>query len=144
MIDAANGYIQLPDGLVLRPMMAAQYIPRNSRSDAYPVGIPGSRISRLGLHEVDGRKWSVGAIFARTLDQVLVQLQLDTIVDWSLDSEKLRNRHHIEYMREAFRAFRLKPEPGEGVRVDLPWGSVACSIDLRGLQALLLVTYHDQ
>ncbi|MGN6482549.1 hypothetical protein [Luteibacter sp.] len=141
MIDVTNGYVRFPDGLILSPSMTVQDLPETWRDREYRSGIEGRRMFPCGSHEARGQRWGVAAIFVGQIDQVLLQLQSDSLDDWTLDNERIRNRQHVEYIREAFRGFRTVAEPGNGLRVEFPWGFVACTLDLRGVQALLQVKY---
>ncbi|MGA7440503.1 MAG: hypothetical protein WBW32_20465 [Luteibacter sp.] len=141
MIDAVSGYVRFPDGLILYPAMMLRDLPEKYRSKEYRAGADGHRMFPCGKHDMYGQQWGVAAIFAGQIDQVWLQLQSESLVGLSLDNEWVRHRWHIDYMRESFRGHRFTSQPGDGVRVGLPWGFVACSVDLRGVQALLQVKY---
>lgn len=143
MIDAFSGYVSFPDGLVLYPAMTLRELSENYRSMEYRAGGGGHRMFPCGSHDMEGHQWGVAAIFAGQIDQVLLQLQSESLVDWTMDNEWVRHRWHIDYMREAFDGHRFSPQPGDGIRVDFSWGFVACSVDLRGVQAIMQVKYSS-
>ena len=143
VIDSVSGRVSFPDGLVFYPSMTVRDLPGNCRAKEYRAGMEGHRMFPCGPHEMDGRRWGVAAIFSSHIDQVWLQLQSEALVGMSLDNEWIRHRWHIDYMRESFQGRHFIPQPGDGIRVDLPWGFVACWVDPRGVQAILQVKYTD-
>jgi len=116
--------------------------------------IPGAKVSAsvagraqlsLGAHTVEGESWGVGVVFIQTkLSQIWLQCLSADGVDttaWSLENEKIRKATHDVVVKRLCSSIGSAVQTTSSLVYKFPWGKVSSVLDIRGVQALILVEY---
>lgn len=100
----------------------------------------------LGSHTAEGKLWGLGAAVRndRVVQFWLQHLDADGIIQdaWDINNEMRRQKAHDDYMRTICdEAGTLGNSVGTGRRWQFNWGSISSALDLKGVQALLVIDY---
>lgn len=112
-------------------------------SNHSPFNIGQSQQFALGSHTAQGKLWGVAAVVR---NEKVVQLRLQyldaegVVQDaWNMSNEERRQAAHEDYMR------MVSDETGTlsngGRQWQFSWGKISSTLDLKGVQALLIVDY---
>lgn len=146
MIDLDSGAIEFDDFLSIdaqSPLSRMEEIPGTRSAPS----IPGRYQLSIGTHPVHGEMWGVGLVYLQSkLNQVWLQcLSVDGVDSnsWSLENEKLRKTAHDVVVNELCSSGGSTRPPGPTLVFKFPWGKVSSILDIRGVQALIVVEYSN-
>jgi hypothetical protein len=74
----------------------------------------------------------------RQLEKVLLQMLGKDESNWSLQQEEWRQRTHDKFLEQLCSGVA---RPAGGARYSFPWGAVESTLDRKGVQALIVVSY---
>jgi hypothetical protein len=102
-----------------------------------------SRQFALGSHTAQGKRWGLGAVVRneKVVQFWLQCLDAEGVVQdaWDMNNEERRQAAHEEYMR------MVSDQTGRlsngGRQWQFSWGKISSTLDLKGVQALLIVDY---
>jgi hypothetical protein len=138
LIDLATGRVTC-GSILLQPttdVEALLVLPNTQKAPS----IPGRTHLALGLHHCEGRAWGIGAMFAYGhLELVLLQLLDKDEEDWTLQNEERRQQLHDKFLEHL--CGRVSRRSGR-MRYSFDWGSVESTLDQRGVQAHIVVSYR--
>ena len=146
MINFDSGFIVFDDSLSI-DKLSSLYKLENIPSAKSAPSIAGRTQLSLGSHPSQGKNWGVGVTFVDSkLNQVgLMCLNVKGIDDtaWSLESEKMRKMAHDSLLVEWCSKGVLLEHDISSLKYKFPWGKVSSVLDIRGVQALILVEYEQ-
>ncbi|MFC4312413.1 hypothetical protein ACFPN2_25240 [Steroidobacter flavus] len=138
MIDLSSGRVAC-GSLVLEPNVRSEQLLTLPGVRTAP-SVAGRTNLALGTHYCGGQAWGVGAMFAgEQLDMLLLQMLREDESDWSLPQEEQRQRVHDQFLRDLCGDVS---RPVRGSRYNFPWGWLESTLDLRGVQAVIVVSYE--
>lgn len=109
------------------------------------ASVAGRTQLSIGAHTVEGKCWGVGVVFVQAkLSQIWLQcLNADgvDVTAWSLENEKIRKATHDIVVKKQCSSTGSVVETTSTLVYKFPWGKVSSILDIRGVQALILVEY---
>lgn len=142
MIDIQSGTVSFEDGLELSHATTRVQLEGNSVASA--IAPAGRTQLSVGTHNAGQRHWGVGVVFVgERLAQVWLQCLDADRVDpsaWDIGNEMARKTFHDQFLRRVCAGHRFE-ESAAAAEWRFPWGKVSSVIDLRGVQALIIVEH---
>ena len=143
MIDINSGKIFFDD-FVIDGFVSLERI-KSFVCGGFPSSNIGGAQLSLGVHVKDGERWGVGVIFNNfKLYQVWLQQLSAPGVDgnaWSLDNEKKRKSAHDKIVADLCAKKCISIKSLSEIECKFQWGSISSLLDLKGVQALLVIEY---
>ncbi|KAE8755940.1 MULTISPECIES: hypothetical protein [Paraburkholderia] len=144
MIDLQSGKVRFDDGFEVSCATTIAQLERSVSTKRSPATPDHTQLS-IGAHISGQRTWGVGAIFFRErLKQIWLQCLNADGVDpdaWDIGNEKARKKFHDEFLMVAcFGKSVLETSPAS-LGWAFSWGKISSVIDMRGVQALIVVDY---
>ncbi|WP_141758774.1 hypothetical protein [Duganella sp. HH105] len=146
MIDLHNGNIGF-DAFTLnsstRLIDIENFITRRAatlNSGAQHVGV--------GVHLLDDKTWGVGAVVSpfKTKQVWLQMLEAKGVNPntWDLQNEERRRQVHDSYLKELCHDSSVSINRSiSTLKYSFRWGSISSTLDVRGIQALIIIEYND-
>lgn len=143
MIDFDTGTVGFDDGLVVSSSMTLAQARQVSPGREFQT-TPGQYQVAVGAHRCHEREWGIGLVFAASrLHQVWIQCLNADGVDpqaWTLENEKVRKRFHDDFLKGLLKGITAQVSVAS-MTYGYQWGSIASTIDMRGVQSLIVIEY---
>lgn len=144
MIDLATGAINFDDGLGISASTTIAQMQNVAKTSHVP-SVRGRVHLNIGTHVYQDWQWVVSLIFAGDrLSQIWAQCLNAEGVDteaWELKNEEVRRNFHDAFLL-ALGLSKFSVEKSiSTIKYILPWGAVSSTIDIRGVQSLIVVEY---
>jgi hypothetical protein len=144
MIDTNSGAIAFDDQLNINSQTRLAEMEAISKINSAPSQ-PGRTQLSIGSRLFQGGIWGVGLVFnERILSQIWLQCLNADGVDtktWSLENEKLRKVTHDMAVKKICSSSGNPVQSASSLTYEFSWGSISSVLDVRGVQALVLVEY---
>lgn len=144
MINLNFGAVTFNDGLTLEAQTTLSNVEKISGAKL-ALSVPGRTQLSIGTHSIDGKNWGVGVVFIQSkLNQILLQcLDADGVDSsaWNLENEKLRKNTHDVILKRDCSLNNNVEQSLSSTTYKFEWGKVSSLLDIRGVQALILVEY---
>jgi hypothetical protein len=144
MIDFISGAIIFDDGISISKHTKINDIERLFGAREV-LSTNERRQFSLDVHLSGGVSWGVGAIFTNAiLYQVWLQCLScmdDAHTSWTLDNEMIRKKFHDEFIDKLRHKNCHVQQSGASMEACFSWGKIASVMDVRGVQALLVISY---
>jgi hypothetical protein len=145
MINVATGELIFDDGFSIAKGMSFRDIDAKQIGSSFPSSTNTVSLS-LGKHYFKDQLWGVGAILtdARIRYIVLSILSSPKVNPdaWDIAVERIRQSEHDEWLKSHFPRY-IKPHSKSVVFCEFKWGVITSSIDLKGVQANVVIDYQQ-
>lgn len=144
MIDMTTGALYFDDQLCIGPdtsLKTIETIPEIRRAPS----VLGRTQLGIGIHQFGGCSFGVGVIFIHSkLAQIILQcLNAEGVDDsaWNIENEKRRKVFHDSWIARTLTNYDRIERTVMTSTVRYIWGSVSSTLDVKGVQAIILIEY---
>lgn len=143
MIDFDSGAVRFDDGLVISSSMTLAQAKRISTGKT-PYAAEGRNQVGMGTHRCQDQEWGIGVAFmGNRIHQAWMQCLTADGADphaWEIENERIRKRFHDNFLEGLIRDVTAQVSLAS-VTYNYDWGSISSTIDMRGVQSLILIEY---
>ncbi|MBB5609337.1 MULTISPECIES: hypothetical protein [unclassified Janthinobacterium] len=142
MIDIKTGTVSF-NNLKLHSFTSILSLASTIKIKPHDFGLSNTTVS-LGIHFSGKQAWGVGVVFSGVK---LLQIWLQFLDEkdaseniWTMGNERERKNFHDAYLKEMVMG-RYKKRSNADLYSEFSWGNISSILDVRGVQALILIEY---
>lgn len=147
MIDLGSGALVFADGLTLSGSTTRRQLEGGGAAIKVFSSVQGREHLSLGTHAAQSWSWGVGVVFVQgVLEQVWLQCLNAERVDpgaWDIQNETIRKEFHDKYFLDLCLPGGSPLKTGTSLSCGFDWGRISSTLDLRGVQALIVVEFRS-